>query len=179
MICNHTILLKFIKKIVCITLFTICTFFFVRCGIYGFTGGDVGSAKTIQVDFFPNQAQLIEPALSQDFTIALQDLFTRQTNLTLVATNGDLVFSGEITSYRIAPMSATSQQTSAQNRLTITVNVRYINTTDEKKDFEQSFSFYSDYAATSQLSGSVLEAAFDEIIDRLTQDIFNASVGKW
>lgn len=167
------------KKIVYISLFTISTFLFIGCGIYGFTGGDVGSAKTIQVDFFPNQAQLIEPALSQQFTIELQDLFTRQTNLTLVSTNGDLQFSGEITSYRIAPMSATSQQTSAQNRLTITVNVRYVNTTDETKDFEKSFSFYSDYPATSQLTGSVLETAFEEIIDRLTQDIFNASVGKW
>ena len=142
------------KKSLYIVLFTISSFFFVGCGIYGFTGGDVGNAKTIQIDFFQNQALLIEPSLSQDF-------------------------SGEITSYRIAPMSATSQQTSAQNRLTITVNVRYINNVDEKKDFEQSFSFYSDYPATSQLTGSVLEAAFDEIIDRLTQDIFNASVGKW
>jgi hypothetical protein len=167
------------KKSLYIVLFTISSFFFVGCGIYGFTGGDVGNAKTIQIDFFQNQALLIEPSLSQAFTEELRDLFTRQTNLTLTPSNGDLQFSGEITSYRIAPMSATSQQTSAQNRLTITVNVRYINTVDEKKDFEQSFSFYSDYPATSQLTGSVLEAAFDEIIDRLTQDIFNASVGKW
>jgi hypothetical protein len=179
MICSNTVTLKFMKKTIYIALFSISSFFFVGCGIYGFTGGDVGSAKTIQVDFFPNQAQLIEPVLSQDFTIALQDLFTRQTNLTLVSSNGDLRFSGEITSYRIAPMSATSQQTSAQNRLTITVNVRYENNTDDKKNFEQSFSFYSDYAGTSQLTGGVLEAALDEITDRLTQDIFNASVGKW
>jgi hypothetical protein len=167
------------KKQVYMTFFALSALILVRCGVYGFTGGDVGSAKTIQVDFFPNQAQLIEPVLSQDFTIALQDLFTRQTNLTLVSSNGDLRFNGEITSYRIAPMSATSQQTSAQNRLTITVNVRYENNTDDQKNFEQSFSFYSDYAATSQLTGGVLDAAFDEIIDRLTQDIFNASVGKW
>ncbi|TXD47619.1 LptE family protein [Polaribacter sp. IC073] len=167
------------KKIIYIILFSISSFLFIGCGIYGFTGGDVGDAKTIQIDFFPNQAQLIEPALSQQFTLEFQDLFTRQTNLTLVSTNGDLHFSGEITSYRVVPMSATSQQTSAQNRLTITVNVRYINNTDQKKDFEKSFSFYSDYPATSQLTGSVLEAAFDEIIDRITQDIFNASVGKW
>ena len=167
------------KKLVHIALFLMSSFFFVCCGIYGFTGGDVGSAKTIQVDFFPNQAQLIEPTLSQNLTLELQDLFTRQTNLTLISSNGDLYFSGEITSYRIAPMSATSQQNSAQNRLTITVNVRYINNTDDNKNFEQSFSFYSDYPATSQLSGGVQEAAFKEIIDRITQDIFNASVGKW
>jgi hypothetical protein len=167
------------KKRIFISLLALSTLFLVRCGVYGFTGGDVGSAKTIQVDFFPNQAQLIEPVLSQDFTIALQDLFTRQTNLTLVSSNGDLRFSGEIISYRIAPMSASSNQTSAQNRLTITINVRYENNTDDQKNFDQSFSFYSDYAAASQLTGGVLDAAFDEIIDRLTQDIFNASVGKW
>ncbi|SHM98036.1 LptE family protein [Polaribacter sp. KT 15] len=167
------------KKLIYTVLFTISSFLLIGCGIYGFTGGDVGNAKTIQVDFFPNQAQLIEPTLSQQFTNELQDLFTRQTNLSPTPNNGDLHFSGEITSYRIAPMSATSAQTSAQNRLTITVNVRYINNTDEKKDFEKSFSFYSDYPATSQLTGSVQEAAFEEIIDRITQDIFNASVGKW
>jgi hypothetical protein len=117
------------KKIQYVALFSICTFLFLGCKYYSFSGGSTGSAKTIQVDFFPNQAQLIEPTLSQEFTLELQDLFTRQTNLTLVSSNGDLYFSGEITSYRIAPMSATSNQTSAQNRLTITVNVRYINTT--------------------------------------------------
>ena len=167
------------KKLLYTAFFSVSIFFLAGCGIYGFTGGDVGSAKTIQIDFFPNQAQLIEPGLSQEFTIALQDLFTRQTNLTLASSNGELYFSGEITSYRISPMSATSQQTSAQNRLTISINVRYVNTTDEKKNFEKPFSFYSDYPATSQLTGGVQEAAFTEIIDRLTQDIFNASVGKW
>jgi len=167
------------KKTLHIILFTVSLFLFAGCAFYSFTGGSTGSAKTIQVDFFPNQAQLIEPNLSQEFTLELQDLFTRQTNLSLVSSNGDLYFSGEITSYRIAPMSASSNQTSAQNRLTITVNVRYVNTTDEKTDFEQSFSFYSDYPANAQLTGGVLEAAFEEIIDRITQDIFNASVGKW
>lgn len=167
------------KKLIYIVLFSISSLFLVACGAYSFTGGDVGDAKTIQIDFFPNQAQLIEPTLSQQFTLELQDLFTRQTNLNLVPNAGDLHFSGEITSFRIAPMSASSNQTSAQNRLTITVNVRYANRLDEKKDFEQSFSFYSDYPATSQLTGGVQETAFAEILERITQDIFNASVGKW
>ncbi|QOD59345.1 LptE family protein [Polaribacter haliotis] len=167
------------KKLFYIIAFIVSSTLFISCGIYGFTGGDVGDAKTIQVDYFQNQAQLIEPELSQQLTQELQDLFTRQTNLTLTSTNGDLYFSGEITSYRITPMSATSQQTAAQNRLTISVNVRYINKLDEKKNFEQQFSFYSDYPARQQLTGGVKETAFKEILERITQDIFNASVGKW
>ncbi len=48
-------------------------------------------------------------------------------------------------------MSATSQQTAAQNRLTVTVNVRFINKLNEKDDFEKTFSFYSDFDANAQL----------------------------
>ena len=153
--------------------------FLLQCGAYSFTGGNTGDAKTIQIDFFPNQAPLVEPALTQRFTNDLQDLFTRQTNLTLTNTNGDLHFSGEITGYRITPMSGTSNQTAAQNRLMVSVNVRFENKFIEKDNFEKTFSFYSDFDANSQLTGGVLENALDEVIERITQDIFNASVAKW
>ena len=167
------------KKTIYITLFSISTLVFIACGAYSFTGGNTGDAKTIQIDFFTNQAPLVEPVLTQRFTNDFQDLFTRQTNLTLTNSNGDLYFSGEITNYRVTPMSGTSAQTAAQNRLTVTVNVRFVNKLEEKDDFEQSFSFYSDFDANSQLTGSILENALDEIVERITQDIFNASVAKW
>lgn len=164
------------KKII-LSLVIITTL--IGCGPYSFTGGNTGAAKTIQIDFFPNQAPLVEPQLTQRFTNDLTDLFTRQTNLVQTNSNGDLHFSGEITDYRIMPMSGTSDQTAAQNRLTVTVNVRFTNKLVEEDDFEKSFSFYSDFAANSQLTGGVLESALDEIIERITQDIFNASVAKW
>jgi len=167
------------KKVIFIALFSISTLLLVACGAYSFTGGSTGDAKTLQIDFFPNQAPLVEPSLSQRFTTDLLDLFTRQTNLTTVTSNGDLYFSGEITGYRVTPMSATADQTAAQNRLTVTVNVRFVNKLIEKDDFEKQFSFYSDFAADAQLSGSILETALDEILERVTQDIFNASVAKW
>ena len=109
----------------------------------------------------------------------MQDLFLRQTNLDLTNTGGDLRFEGEITGYRINPMSATSQQTAAQNRLTITVNVRFYNRLKEEDDFEKQFSFYSDFDANAQLTGGVLDGALDEILERVIQDIFNASLGNW
>lgn len=167
------------KRFIYLTFLIVSTITLVACGAYSFTGGNTGNAKTIQVDFFPNQAPLIEPILSQRFTQDLQDLFTRQTNLTLVSSGGDLHFSGEITDYRITPMSATAQQTAAQNRLTITVNVNFVNNLEEKDNFEKSFSFYYDFGANQQLTGSLLETALDDILERITQDIFNASVAKW
>ena len=153
--------------------------FTAGCGAYSFTGGSTGEAKTLQIDYFPNNSELVEPRLSQAFTLALQDLFLKQTNLNLVKTNGDLQFEGEITQYRIEPMSATAQQTAAQNRLTIMVNVRFFNKLKEVDNFTQSFSFYYDYDANAQLTGSILDEAFKVIFERITQDIFNASIAKW
>ncbi|MDG1697534.1 MAG: LptE family protein [Polaribacter sp.] len=167
------------RKIIASALLLVSSVLLIACGAYSFTGGSTGDAKTIQIDFFSNQAPLVEPTLSQRFTQDLQDLFTRQTNLTLTKSNGDLYFSGEITGYRVNPMSATAAQTAAQNRLTVTINVRFVNKLIEKDDFEKQFSFYSDFDANAQLTGGVLEAALDEIIERITQDIFNASVAKW
>jgi hypothetical protein len=167
------------SKIIQYSFFVLMSSILIACGAYSFTGGSTGDAKTIQIDFFPNQAPLVEPTLSQRFTQDMQELFLRQTNLDLVPNNGDLRFEGEITQYRVNPMSATSQQTAAQNRLTISVNVRFYNRLKEEDDFEKQFSFYSDFDANAQLTGGVLDGALDEILERIIQDIFNASVAKW
>lgn len=150
------------------------------CGFYSFTGvQDLSGVETFQVNYFQNNSILVEPGLDRDFTLALQDLILNQTNLSLVKSNGDLVYEGEITDYRIAPMTATSQNTAAQNRLTIKVNVRFYNKKKEEDDFEQPFSFYFDYPGSAQLVGSQKDTAIAEIFERITQDIFNASLAKW
>ena len=162
------------RLLVFVTLTTV-----ISCGIYSFTGGDTGNAKTIQIDFFNNNASLVEPSLSQAFTIDLQDFFIRQTNLNLVKSGGDLQFEGEITRYTITPMTATANQTAAQNRLTVEINVRFYNRTDEKKNFEKKFSHFYDYPANDILQGATLDAAYEVIFQRITQNIFNASVANW
>ncbi|CDF78141.1 putative lipoprotein assembly protein LptE [Formosa agariphila KMM 3901] len=150
------------------------------CGAYSFTGAKVNpNTKTFQVNYFQNNSILIEPGLDLDFTNALTDLLLNQTNLSLVKSNGDLVFEGEITEYRISPTTATAENTAAQNRLTISVNVRFYNKQDEESEFEKRFSFFYDYAGTAQLVGSQKVTAIDEIFERLTQDIFNAALAQW
>ncbi|MDX1271652.1 LptE family protein [Bizionia paragorgiae] len=151
----------------------------VSCGAYSFTGADTGDAKTYQVNYFQNNAVLIEPGLERDFTNALADLIQNQTNLSLVSSNGDLVYEGEITEYRISPTTATANNTAAQNRLTISVNVRFYNKKKEDEDFERKFSFYYDYNGSAQLVGSTKTTAFEEIFERITQDVFNASLANW
>ena len=89
-----------------------------------------------------------------------------------------MVYEGEIVEYKVVPMTATADQRTAQNRLTMSVNVRFYNTTKEDADFERRFSFFYDFDAAAPLP-SVQAAAHEEIFERLTQDIFNASLGNW
>ncbi|WP_299777289.1 LptE family protein [uncultured Formosa sp.] len=150
------------------------------CGSYSFTGAKVNpNTKTFQVNYFQNNSALIEPGLDLDFTNALTDLLINQTNLDNVKSNGDLVYEGEIVEYRISPTTATADDTAAQNRLTISVNVRFYNKQDEESEFEKRFSFFYDYDGTSQLIGSLKTTAIEEIFDQITQDIFNASLAQW
>ncbi len=153
---------------------------FHSCGIYSFTGADVGEAQTFQVNYFQNAAPIVEPGIDRTFTLQLQDLIQSQTNLNLTNENGDLVYEGEIVDFYVSPMSATAQSTAAENRLTIVVNLRYYNTLDPEKDIlDRRFSFYYDYPANDQLSGSTLATALEEIFTRITQDIFNATLTNW
>ncbi|MCF8273953.1 MAG: hypothetical protein K9I95_08990 [Flavobacteriaceae bacterium] len=152
----------------------------LSCGAYSFTGASISSnTKTFQVNYFQNNAILVEPGLDRDFTNALIDLLQNQTNLSLVKSNGDIVYEGEITQYRISPTTATSSNTAAQNRLTIGVKVHFYDKHDEEAEFDQNFSFYYDYDGSAQLIGGVKDAAVAEIFERITQDIFNASLAKW
>ncbi len=167
--------MRFVKYISILSV----TLLLISCGIYSFTGADTGNAETFQVNFFQNNAPLVEPGLDIDFTNALQDLIQNQTNLSLVTNGGDLIYEGEIIEYRISPMTATANNTAAQNRLTVSVNVRYFNTLEEEKDFEQRFSFFFDYEGAAQLVGAQKDTALEEIFERLTQDIFNASLANW
>tara|TARA_B110000902_G_scaffold57155_1_gene66765 strand:- start:709 stop:1221 length:513 start_codon:yes stop_codon:yes gene_type:complete len=152
----------------------------VGCGSYSFTGISLSAeTKTFQVNYFQNTSALIEPGIERDFTLALQDLILNQTNLDLVKSNGDIFYEGEIVEYRISPTTATASNTAAQNRLTIGINVRFVNKNDEEADFEKRFSFFFDFAGSAQLVGSQKTTAVEEIFERITQDVVNASLANW
>lgn len=156
-----------------------CCLFLSSCGIYSFSGASIpAEAKTVSVQYFPNNAQLVNPLLSNTFTNALNDMFVNQTTLQSVAQNGDLALEGEITGYSTSPIAITGNQTAAMNRLTVTVNVRFTNKYDESKNFEQNFSQYQDYPSGQDLS-IVQDALVEQIVEDLCQDIFNKAVVNW
>lgn len=161
----------------------VLTLQFSSCGFYSFTGASISAdTKTFQVNRFENNALLVEPGLDLTFRNTMIALLENQTNLNNVNSNGDIVYEGEITEYRIAPTTSSTSGdtfTAAQNRLTISVKVHFYDKNDPEAEFEQRFSFFHDYEGSAQLSGAVKDTAIEEIFERITQDIFNASLAKW
>ena len=146
---------------------------------YSFTGASISpNVKTVTIQYFPNKASLVVPTLSRSLTDALRDYFTSQTNLVLVDKGGDLNIEGAITGYVVQPIAIQGNETAAMNRLTITVNVIFRNKTNEKQNFETTFSRYEEYQSSLNLS-SVQDGLIKQINDKLVQDVFNKAVVNW
>lgn len=169
---RHTILLL-IPILLIATVFTACKV------SYSFTGASIApNVKTFSVYFFPNRARLVNPNLSQQFTDGLQDRLIRQTSLNQISESGDLEFSGQITDYDVKPMNIVEGDLAAQNRLTISVKVKFVNNKDHEQDWEKTFTQYEDFDSNNSLN-SVEDSLVPEIIKKLTDDIFNASIANW
>ena len=152
---------------------------FQSCKIYSFTGANLSpEVKTFTVYYFPNRASLVNPTLSEVFTENLREKLQRQTSLNELSDNGDLEFEGQITGYEMKPMSIQKQDRAAQNRLTITVNVKYINNKVPDESFERSFSAYEDYDSSLSLN-AVEDDLSLEIVKKLNEDIFNTTIANW
>jgi hypothetical protein len=147
---------------------------------YSFTGASVSpQVKTISIQYFPNNAPLVVPTLSVALTNELKDYFTSQTNLVLVDRNGDLNIEGSITNYSVTPLAIQGNETAALNRISITINVSFTNSKDEKQNFENvSFTRYQDYNSSLNLS-TVQDGLIKLINDQLVDDVFKKAVVNW
>ena len=156
------------------------TAIFTACKVnYSFTGTSIADdVKTFTVYDFPNRAKLVNPTLSQLFTDGLQEKLTKQTSLNLITEDGDLEFTGQITDYDVRPMNIQQGDLAALNRLTISVKVKFVNNKDHSQDWDKSFSGFEDFESNQSLS-SVEDQLVPEIITKLADDIFNASLANW
>src|SRR5690554_874962 len=161
---------------------------FTACKVeYSFTGTtiDYNVTQTFSVDNFFNDSGGGPANMGQLFTEELKDYFQRNTQLELIRNNGDLQFSGALTRYIITPQATVSSQNpntpdrAGQMRLTISVQVDFVNQNNEEENLNQTFSFYQDYdprvTSLLQVETELIETIFDTII----QDIFNATVANW
>ena len=149
------------------------------CGIYSFSGTSIQpDVKTVTINYFEYKALRVNPSLSNDMTEALQETFRKMTRLTQVEQDGDMEISGEITGYDVRAQAVTAQEVAAQNRLTVSVKINFMNRKYPEDDFEKSFSAYADYDSANSLD-AVEGALCEEIVEKLCEDILNATVANW
>ncbi len=150
-----------------------------QCWWYSFSGTSIHpDAETISVSYIENRAERINPALSNLLTEALMDKYNNLTPLSVITSDGDYAISGEITGYAIAPMAVTSDEVASMTRLTVTVRIVFENKLDPNENFDKNFSGYEDFDST--ISFDAAEGALiDTIIEKIVEDIFNATVANW
>ena len=136
------------------------------------------NVHTASVQKFDNRAAYINPVLSQTLTEALKDRVINGSRLTLAEETGDVDFSGEIVGYETEPLAIQADAVSAETRLTVRINVRYENFKDPEKSWESSFSAYRDFPSEQNITAIEGELV-SEIVEELTENIFNKAFADW
>jgi len=165
----------------CVVLALVATLPLLQsCGIYSFTGTSIQpDVKTVTVNYFEYLAPKVNPSLSNMLTEAMQEKFIKLTKLGLVDIDGDLEIIGAVTGYDVKATAITANEQAAQNRLTVTVKVEFINRKYPEESFEnKSFSAYQDFDATQSLD-AVEATLCEDIVEQLCEDIFNGTVANW
>lgn len=136
------------------------------------------NVQTASVQLFQNRAPLINPLLSQTFTESMKDRITSESRLIINDEMGDVDFSGEITGYDLRPMAIQANAVSAETRMTITVRVRFRNFKNPQQNWESSFSAFSDFESSQNIT-AIEEQLVRDIVDQLTENIFNRAFSDW
>jgi hypothetical protein len=149
------------------------------CKVYSFTGANVsGDIHTFSVELFQNRSNNGPASLPQVFTDRLKQKFQTEANLRQVSNDGDLQFKGAITGYTFSYDAPVAGATSGLNKLTINVQVEFVNSKDEKDKWTENFSRYAQYSSGENLS-SVEDRLITDINNQLVDDIFQKALVKW
>ena len=149
------------------------------CGIYSFSGTSIQpDVKTITIPYVEYTALRVNPSLSNDLTEALKEKYRKLPRLEEVDVDGDLELVCTVTGYDVKATAVTANEMASQNRLTVTVKVEFSNRKYPEDDVNSNYSAYEDFDATMSLDA--VEAGLCEtIIEKLVEDIFNATVAQW
>ena len=154
---------------------------------YSFTGTNINYelVKTFSVENFFNDSGSGPANMEQRFTETLKEYYQRNTQLELVRNNGDLQFSGSIVRYSLSPQAVVSSgdpnlpDRAGQMRLTIAVEVDYVNLSNEEENKKQTFTFFQDYDPRTTTLLDVESQLVEDIFETIIQDIFTATVANW
>jgi len=127
---------------------------------------------------FNDQIENAPATLNEDFTQALKDKITGESRLNFTDTDPDIEFSGNIRGFRVTSVAPQPDETTAFNRLEISVSIDFVNNQDEEQNWNSSFSFFNDYPSESNLL-DIQDELITNIQEQLVEDIFNKAFTSW
>ncbi|MDX5397375.1 MAG: LPS assembly lipoprotein LptE [Hymenobacteraceae bacterium] len=152
------------------------------CGVYSFSGANLSpDIKTISIQNFENSSGEGPANLTQIVTENFKQFYLRNSTLNLARQDGDLQLEGRITGFTVSPAAiqrVDGIDQAAQNRLTITIQVNYVNNKDPKQNFNQTFSAFEDFPQDQNLT-QLPQSFIDRIVERIISDVFNRTVANW
>lgn len=146
---------------------------------YNFKGAAIpADIQTFSVDFFSNEAAIVNPQLSMSFTEKLKTKFQSETRLSLTNANGDYKFGGSIVEYSVTPAALNANVGTAQNQFNIKVRVEFVCEKYPEKSFARDYAFFKIFDASATFE-SVEESLSTEIQNQIVQQIFAAVALDW
>ena len=149
------------------------------CKVYSFTGANIpADIHNFSVELLQNRANNGPASLAQVLTDKIKAKFQTEANLKQVANDGDLQFKGAITSYTITSDAPVSGATSGLTKLTISVQIDFVNTKNDKDKWSETFTRFSQFSSSTNLT-SVEDQLVNDIGNQLMDDIFQKALVKW
>jgi len=165
----------------------ICVLCLLCTGCYSLKGISIPpTITTFYVDQFQGGAGNAPPDIGQRFSEELKDRVLRNSRLDFDEGTPDIEFTGSVTTFNVqsvAPERRTdgggaTEFGSSLNRLTIAIQVDYVNNQDDEDNWSQSFSFFQDFDNMTNLS-DVQDDLIETILSQISTDIFNKSFTNW
>jgi len=155
----------------------------ISCKVYSFKDVSIPpEVKTIRIGFIENRARYIDPQLSPQLTDKLKQKISNQTKLIQVQTdNADYDVQAYVSAFDVTTAGVSNQNASI-NRLTVTVHLALKNRLSEQKlgtpDFETDITRNFDFPAT-QITTDAMATLMPQIVQQLTDDMFNRLFSNW
>lgn len=151
----------------------------VFSGCYTFKGFSIApEIETFYIGRFELLATNAPATLDQIFTESLKDKISRESRLSFSDTDADIEFQGSINSFTVTSVAPQPGETTAFNRLEISVQIDYINYLNEEQNWNSTFRHFEDFPSTVNLL-SVQDELIDLIFDQIMEDIFNKAFTNW
>ena len=150
-------------------------------GLYTFTGTSFDpNIDSFFVFPFQLEARSAPPTLAQNIEEALKLKIRRESSLNQLDTDPDIEFQGTVTRFNVTPQAPEAGEAIGLNRLTISVQIEYIDNyhNDDKYNWSQTFTRFEDFGANDNLL-NVQDGLIEVITEQLLEDIFNKAFSDW